>query len=92
MPDSAKIHDVFHISQLKAFHGTLPAATHIPVWFHGNTGDTRVAPEAIIDRRMIKQQNHAVVEYLVKWSGYAAADATWEKADEFHKKFPEFKT
>lgn len=36
LPSSAKIHLVFHVSQLKAFKGIVLAVTHIPERFGGN--------------------------------------------------------
>lgn len=60
----AKVHDVFHVSLLKKFHGSLPVATHIPLWMHGQS-ESELTPHAILDRRIAKQQNAARVQYLV---------------------------
>lgn len=50
---SAKIHDAFHVSQLKAFHVTLPMATNITSWFQGHDSGFVPTPAAILDREKL---------------------------------------
>lgn len=33
LSEGSQIHNVFHVSLLKRFHGTLPMVSHIPSWF-----------------------------------------------------------
>ncbi|XP_056690204.1 uncharacterized protein [Spinacia oleracea] len=61
LSNSAQIHNVFHVSQLKKFHGTLPLATHIPHWLHGQQSSELPIPIAVLDKRIVKFQNHAQV-------------------------------
>lgn len=65
LPSESKIHNVFHVSQLKAFHGTLPQAIHIPTWMQGTNTEHSLVPAPIIDRRVVKFHNKAQVQYLV---------------------------
>lgn len=77
LPADSKIHNVFHVSQLKPFladytpvYADLPAMTDI---------DAAVAvPEQIIDRRMTKRGNASIPHVLVKWSRLLEASSTWE--------------
>lgn len=91
LPSEAKIHNVFHVSQLMAFKGTLPMAVHIPTVFQGQTADRMtIQPVAILDRKIVKAQNGAQVQYLVQWLGFPTHEATWEIAEQFEAKLPEF--
>lgn len=90
LPAEAKIHDVFHVSQLKSFHGTLPVATHIPLWLQGHDVSQVPQPLAILDTKVVKFQNHAQVQYLVQWENSASTDATWVAATTLEAKFPSF--
>jgi Chromo (CHRromatin Organisation MOdifier) domain len=42
---------------------------------------------AILDRRVVKKQNQAVVEVLLKWSNLHIEDATWEEYDQMKLQF-----
>ncbi|XP_056696470.1 transposon Tf2-1 polyprotein isoform X1 [Spinacia oleracea] len=87
----AKIHDTFHVSQLKSFHGTLPIAAHIPPWFQGSAPETDlVQPASILQKRVVKFQNAPQVQYLVSWIGFEDYEATWEVAVDFEARFPHF--
>lgn len=90
LPSTAHIRDVFHVSQLKRFHGILPVAAHIPEWFQGQHDTVILHPAAILDRKVIKFQNKPQVQYLVQWEGYSTSEATWEIAEVFEKAYPTF--
>ncbi|XP_074301418.1 uncharacterized protein LOC141632805 [Silene latifolia] len=90
LPDTTKIHKVFHVSQLKAFRGNLPAAPHIPNWMQGLSSDGTIQPAAVLERRIVKRQNKATMQYLVHWEGFPIHDATWEFAEVIEQQYPEF--
>ncbi|XP_074291954.1 uncharacterized protein LOC141618774 [Silene latifolia] len=90
LPDTAKIHKVFHVSQLKAFRGNIFAAPHIPNWMQGLSSDDTIQPAAVLERRIVKRHNKATVHYLVHWDGFPIHDATWEFAEVIEQQYPEF--
>lgn len=90
LPSTAQTHDVFHVSQLKKFHGILPVAAHIPDWFQGQHVTVVLQPAAILERKVVKFQNKSQVQYLVQWEGYSDSEATWESAEDFEKSYPSF--
>ncbi|XP_074363636.1 uncharacterized protein LOC141704251 [Apium graveolens] len=88
LPSSVGIHDVFHVSQLKAFHGDLPLTVTLPT-SKETAAKTRM-PQAILDRRVQKVHNAVEVQFLVHWKGFLESEATWEVAADFFTQFPEF--
>ena len=83
LPDSWKIHDVFHISLLKKW----------------KTADFRIEAEEPTEELNLEDHTHDKVEkllrwkkqgrgqpqaYLVLWEGLPLEDATWESADYFN--------
>lgn len=90
LPTTAQVHNVFHVSQIKCFRGELPAQPHIPVGLQGNDNSTQFTPAAILERKLVKQHNKAVVFYLVLWEGQPESEATWEEAAFMEERFPQF--
>ena len=86
----AKIHNVFHVSQLKLFVGESPSSINCPDWITMTTGAAVMRPYAILDTRMIKVHNAPQIQYLVQWEGHPEHEATWEVAADFVDRFPEF--
>lgn len=75
LPPKAKIHNVFHVSQLKESIGsrhniqvTLPTVAE--------TGILDPKPVAILERRMVKRGNNPAVMVLVQWENGTAQEAT----------------
>jgi len=88
LPTDSKIHDVFHVSQLKPFIADFtPVFSKLPM-----TTDIEAAnavPEAVLSRRLVKKGNAAIPQVLIKWSGLQDASATWEDYHVLHQRFPE---
>lgn len=89
-PDHAQIHPTVHVSQLKAFVGTLPQQPYITGWLHESHSETHRVPYKVLARKMVRRKNLAVVQYLVQWKGLSEDQASWEFANEFEAKYPSF--
>jgi hypothetical protein len=96
LPDSAKIHDVFHVNQLKKHMGShaipndkLPLVTE--------DGKVKLAPLAILQRRIIPRHSPEgdyeipVTQWLIHWDSMTVDEATWEDSSFIHHAFSEFK-
>ncbi|KAL5850318.1 hypothetical protein ACOSQ4_008331 [Xanthoceras sorbifolium] len=89
LPPGSQIHPVFHVSQLKAKIGS--RFTSNPQLPHaGPDGQILAQPVAVLERKMVKKHNKAVVQYLIQWSTTSPEDATWEDAEMIRKSFPSF--
>jgi len=87
LPVDSKIHDVFHVSQLKPF-----TANYSPIYSYVNRivhlDTVTLQPEKILERRLVKKGNAAIPQVLVKWSHLPADSATWEDLYVLRQRFP----
>lgn len=87
LPPDCRIHPVFHVSLLKKHLGTgvipdsrLPDFDQVLEWL----------PEKLLDRGLFKHRNRAITRWLIKWKGHLVEEATWEDANQFSARFPDF--
>ena len=52
-------------------------------------GLIQAQPMAVLDRKLGKQGNHAVVYVLIQWSIAPKEEATWELYSDVEKRFPQ---
>ncbi|XP_074318692.1 uncharacterized protein LOC141655514 [Silene latifolia] len=87
LPTHAKIHPVFHVSQLRRHHGPDPVAVTLPMV---DDNLLTLSNCVILERKMSRKGMGYEVHLLVQWSNGTKEDATWEEFDAFVKKFPDF--
>ncbi|XP_021727199.1 uncharacterized protein LOC110694331 [Chenopodium quinoa] len=84
-----KMHDVFHISQLKKY---VPSETHVlqPETIQVDESLTyEERPVKILDHKVQSTRNKDVKIVKVLWSNHEYEEATWEAEEEMRKKYPE---
>ncbi|KAL7113985.1 hypothetical protein ACP275_04G093400 [Erythranthe tilingii] len=87
LPRDAKVHPIFHVSQLKRKVGkTDSVVENIPALDDKN--QFLLIPEKVIERRLAKKNNAAVTQWLVQWAHLPVEEASWEDAEEMMVKFP----
>ena len=83
----SKIHPVFHVSQLKPF-----TPKYTPVFADlprpPDLAGTADEPMEIVERRMVKHGNNALVQVRIRWRNDATA-TTWEDYDTLRHRFPQ---
>jgi transposase InsO family protein len=88
LPEGTKVHNVFHVSQLKEFHPDYtPVFSELPKLPLLDSTDTY--PEKILDHRLVKKGNAALPEMLIKWKNLPEDAATWEDWNTLKSRFPE---
>ncbi|GKC88258.1 putative mitochondrial protein [Tanacetum coccineum] len=88
LPETARVHLVFHVSQLKPCYSDSASKCSFPLC--DSKGHLAATPLKLLDRRMVKQNNRIVVFGLIQWSNGSEEDATWERLDDLLTRFPEF--
>ncbi|XP_074291096.1 uncharacterized protein LOC141617860 [Silene latifolia] len=87
-PTLAKVHNVFHVSQLRKYVGD---PTHVlateTVKMDENLSYEEVAKE-ILDRKVRKTRNSEISLVKVLWSNHNVEEATWEVGAEMKEKYP----
>ncbi|SLM35451.1 reverse transcriptase domain protein [Lasallia pustulata] len=81
LPDSMKIHPVFHATVLEPAHPSIPIATQVPT-LEMDDNKKVYNVEKVLQSRL----ENGKLQYLVKWKGYSMNDNTWEPASQFTSK------
>jgi hypothetical protein len=88
LPESAKVHPVFHVSQLKPFTANYtPMFSELPK--PPDIAATDTFPAAILQRCMVRAGNVVGVQLLVQWHGLPAEQATWEDYHVIRRRYPD---
>lgn len=89
LPSTARIHPVFHVSQLKRAIGNVNPVPNLPPHL---TEDMELhwEPEELLEIRTRKDTTVPRVEVLVKWKGTHASDSTWEDLETLRDNFQDF--
>jgi ribosomal protein L21E len=86
LPDDAKIHNVFHISQLKDGNSVpTTVAPSLPPF--STEGELQFKPSRVLKRRTIRARGQNHQQVLVAWEGLPDSEATWEDYEAFHDTF-----
>lgn len=88
LPSTSKIQPVFHISQLKKHVGAAPVQSYMAEMTAEGVISTE--PVAVLDRKLGKKGNHAVVFVLIQRANCTKEEATWELYSDIEKRFPNF--
>ena len=93
-PEGTRLHDVFHVNQLKKHLG--PAAVPNPtLTILTAEGKIKTFPALILQRGQIPQSagdyDIRVDQWLVQWENLSPAEATWEDVKFIQVAFPSFK-
>ena len=76
LPEGCQLHPVFYVSQLKKHIGSKAVPT-LDLPLIDDDGNIKVAPAAILERKMIPRNNEPVVQWLIHWTNLPPSEATW---------------
>ena len=80
LPEDSRIHNAFHVSQLKTFLPDSDISKLVDL------SSVSTKPEAILDRRLVKKD--CTPQVLIEWSKFPIAAATWEDLYVLKELFP----
>ena len=89
LPPSARIHPIFHCSQLKLCKGD-HAQPYVPLPITNSEMQPVLQPEMVLQSRVILRNHQQVQQQLIKWEGLEDDEATCEDTSAIKLVFPNF--
>ena len=86
LPTSYKMHDVFHVSQVKPAKGDQVAFLPPPALFIDGEAFWQV--DTIVGHRLRGSGKKQWREFLIRWDGYGPEHDTWEREDHLRDSKP----
>ena len=87
-PNVTRIHNVFHVSQLRKYHADLShVIEHFDVPLYSNLSYVK-QPVCILDFQVRELRNCRISQVKVLWRNQKVEEATWERENEIWDKYP----
>ncbi|XP_039039589.1 uncharacterized protein LOC120177547 [Hibiscus syriacus] len=89
LPETSRLHPVFHVSLLKKHMGQLaPSSTDPPDMTE--EGEIKIEPLQVMGRRIVNRKHKPVTQLLVRWKNLDDSCDTWEDYTVLKGQFPNF--
>ncbi|KOM32862.1 hypothetical protein LR48_Vigan01g241800 [Vigna angularis] len=88
LPETARIHPVFHVSQLKKAVGTQGVEKELPQELQGE--GPSFWPVNVLGKRQLQQGDVEVPQLLIEWQVGGSDGATWEDEVTIREQYPDF--
>ncbi|KAE8658878.1 Choline/ethanolaminephosphotransferase 1 [Hibiscus syriacus] len=89
LPDSSRLHPVFHVNLLKRFIGASSVIATDPPAIEED-GQFQIKPLKILGRRIVNRNGKLVTQLLVRWQSLDESNNTWEDYTFLRDQFPAF--
>nr|GEY87432.1 putative reverse transcriptase domain-containing protein [Tanacetum cinerariifolium] len=84
----SRVHNTFHVSNLKKFHADKPLAVPLDGLHFGDKLHFVEKPVEIMDREVKRLKQSRIPLVKVRWNSKRGPEFTWEREDQFRKKYP----
>nr|GFB24138.1 putative retrotransposon protein [Tanacetum cinerariifolium] len=86
----SRVHNTFHVSNLKKFHADEPLAVPLDGLHFDDKLHFVEEPMEIVDREVKRLNRSRIPLVKVRWNSKRSPEFTWERKDQFRKKYPHF--
>nr|GFC40608.1 putative reverse transcriptase domain-containing protein [Tanacetum cinerariifolium] len=84
----SKVHNTFHVSNLKKCHADEPLAVPLDGLHFDDKLRFMEKPVEIMDREVKRLKRSRIPLVKVRWNSKRGSEFTWEREDQFRKKYP----
>ncbi|GJU86613.1 putative reverse transcriptase domain-containing protein [Tanacetum coccineum] len=84
----SRVHNTFHVSNLKKFHADEPLAVPLDGLYFDDKLYFVEEPVEIVDHEVKRLKRCRISLVKVRWNSKRSPEFTWEREDQFRKKYP----